>query len=75
MLRHSSTVGSEKGERATTLGPADDGVLSRGKENLGRSRSQREYCDELSVQRWAGRRFASVNNVYASLSENCKQGE
>ena len=70
MFCHSSTVGSENGDLATSCVPSLWGYLISGNEKRGRSRSQSEYCDELSVQRWTGRRLASVKSVYASRSEN-----
>ena len=61
---HSSIVGRENGDRATVPSDASrDGDFSRGNENLGRSSNHKEYWEALSVHRWIGRRFASVNKV------------
>lgn len=69
----SSTVGRPNGvclDTAPRSTEAKEGDVRRGKVKAGRSRSQREYFEALSVQRWTGRRFASVKRVYTSCSEN-----
>lgn len=74
MFCQSCRAGTPKGEaeypRFGTAGSTDAlGEERSGNMKGGRSRSQSEYWEALSVQRWMGRRAELMNRVWTSVSE------